>query len=69
MISSSSYVSAPSIWIGGGGSLICEGNRLSWYSSRREIWNVLCMAIEGGKASLYALVPIFAKILNGPIFL
>jgi len=29
---------------------------------------VLCMAIEGGKASLYALVPILAKILNGPIF-
>jgi len=27
------------------------------------------MAIEGGKASLYALVPIFAKILKGPIFL
>jgi len=33
------------------------------------MWNVLCMPIEGGKASLYALVPIFAKILNGPIFL
>ena len=33
------------------------------------IWNVLCMAIEAGKASLYALVPIFAKILNSPIFL
>ena len=33
------------------------------------MWNVLCMAIEGGKASLYALVPIFAKILNRPIFL
>ena len=31
--------------------------------------NVLCMAIQGGKASLYALVPPFAKILNGPIFL
>jgi len=30
---------------------------------------VLCMAIEGGKASLYALVPIFAKTLHGPIFL
>jgi len=30
---------------------------------------VLCMAIEGGKASLYALVLIFAKILNGLIFL
>jgi len=27
------------------------------------------MAIEGGKASLYALVPISAKILNGLIFL
>jgi len=33
------------------------------------MWNVLCMAIAGGKASLYALVPIFAKISNGPIFL
>jgi len=33
------------------------------------MWNVLCMAIEGGKASLSALVPIFAKILNGLIFL
>jgi len=33
------------------------------------MWNVLCMAIEGGRASLYPLVPIFAKILNGPIFL
>jgi len=32
------------------------------------MWHVLCMAIEGGKASLYALVPIFAKIWNGPIF-
>jgi len=31
--------------------------------------NVLCMAIEGGKASLYALIPIFAKILNGPFSL
>jgi len=31
--------------------------------------NVLCMAIVGGKASLYALVPIFAKIFKGPIFL
>jgi len=31
--------------------------------------NVLCIAIEGGKASLYALVPIFAKILHCPIFL
>jgi len=29
---------------------------------------VFCIASEGGKASLYALVPIFAKILNGPIF-
>jgi len=27
------------------------------------------MAIEGGKASLYALDPTFRKILNGPIFL
>ena len=33
------------------------------------MWNVLCMAIEGGKASLYALVPILAKILKGAIFL
>jgi len=33
------------------------------------MWNVFCIAIEGGKASLYALVPIFAKILKGPIFL
>jgi len=33
------------------------------------MWNVLCMAIDGGKASFYALVPILAKILNGPIFL
>jgi len=32
------------------------------------MWNVLCMAIEGGKASLYALLPILAKILNCPIF-
>ena len=68
MISSSSCSSSPSMWIGGGGSLICDGNRLSWLGSRREIWNVLCMAIEGGKASLYAFVPILAKILNGPIF-
>jgi len=30
---------------------------------------VLGNVIEGGKASLYALVPIFAKILNGPILL
>jgi len=68
MISSISYSSSPSICIRGG-SLICEGNRLSWQGLRKEIWNVLCMAIEGGKASLYALVPIFAKISNGPIFL
>jgi len=27
------------------------------------------MAIEDSKASLYKLVPIFAKILNGAIFL
>jgi len=33
------------------------------------MWNVLCMSMEGGKASLYALVPIFAKIINGSIFL
>jgi len=33
------------------------------------MWKVLCMTIEGGKASLYALVPTFAKILNRPIFL
>jgi len=33
------------------------------------MWNVLYMAIEGGKVSLSALVPIFAKILKGPIFL
>ena len=33
------------------------------------MWNVLCMAIEGGKASFYALLQIFAKILNGPMFL
>jgi len=33
------------------------------------MWNVLCMAIASGKVSLYALVPIFAKILNGPISL
>jgi len=33
------------------------------------MWNVLYMAIEGGEASLYALVPIYAKILNSPIFL
>ena len=33
------------------------------------MWNVLCMAIQGGKGSFYALVPIFAKILPGPIFL
>jgi len=33
------------------------------------MWNVLFMAIERGKASLYAFVPIFAKILNSPIFL
>jgi len=33
------------------------------------MWNVLCMAIEGGKAGLYALVPIFAKILNSSDFL
>jgi len=32
------------------------------------MWKVLCMAIERSKASLYELVPIFAKILNGPIF-
>jgi len=31
--------------------------------------NVWCMAIEGGKAGFYALVPIFAKILNGLIVL
>jgi len=30
---------------------------------------VLCMAIDGGRASLYALIPIFANILYGPIFL
>jgi len=29
----------------------------------------VCMAIEAGKASLYALVPILAKILNRQIFL
>jgi len=33
------------------------------------MWNVFCMAIEGGKASLYALVPIYAKIFNGLTFL
>jgi len=33
------------------------------------MWNVSCMAIEGSKASLYELVPNFAKILNSPIFL
>jgi len=33
------------------------------------MWKVLCMAIEGVKASLYALFPIFAKILNSLIFL
>jgi len=33
------------------------------------MWNGLCMAMEGAQASLYRLVPIFAKILNGPIFL
>jgi len=33
------------------------------------MWKVLCMAIESGDASLYAPVPILAKILNGPIFL
>jgi len=32
------------------------------------MWNVLCMAIDGGKESLYALVPMFAKVLNGQIF-
>jgi len=69
MIPSGSYSSSPSIWIGGGGSLICEGNRLYWSGSRRGMWSVLCMAMEGGKASLYVLVPIFANILNGPIFL
>jgi len=30
---------------------------------------MLCMAIEGGKVSLYALGPIFAKSLNGPMVL
>jgi len=34
-----------------------------------EIWKVLCLAIDGSSASLYALVTIFAKILNGRIFL
>jgi len=29
---------------------------------------VLSMAIDGGKAGLYALVPIFAMTLNGLIF-
>jgi len=33
------------------------------------MWNMLCIAIEGGKARLYALVPFFAKILYDPIFL
>jgi len=33
------------------------------------MWNMLCMGIEGGKANLYALVQIFAKILNGLNFL
>ena len=69
MISSTSFSSSPSIWIGGGAFLICEGNWLSWYGSRREMWNLFYMAMEGGKASLYALVPIFAKIIKGPIFL
>jgi len=32
------------------------------------MWNVLCMFIEGGKARLYALVPISAMILNGRLF-
>jgi len=32
------------------------------------MWKVLCIAIEGGRASVYALVPILAKILNDPIF-
>jgi len=31
--------------------------------------NVLYLAIEGGKASLYALIAIFANMLNGLIFL
>ena len=69
MIWLSLYLSSPSIRIGGRGSFICEGNQLSWLGSRREMCNVLCMAIEGGKASLYALVPILAKIVNSPIFL
>jgi len=29
---------------------------------------VLCIAIDGGRASLFALVPILAQILNGQIF-
>jgi len=33
------------------------------------MWNVLYLAIQGGKASVYALVPIFAKILKGLILL
>jgi len=33
------------------------------------MWKVLCMAIDASKASLYLLVPIFARIFNGPIFL
>ena len=33
------------------------------------MWNVLCIAIEGCKASLCAPIPMVAKILNSPIFL
>jgi len=33
-----------------------------------EMRNVMCIAIEGGKDSLYVLVPMVAKILKGPIF-
>ena len=33
------------------------------------MWKVLCMVIEGGNTSLYALVLIFPKTLNSPIFL
>ena len=32
------------------------------------MWKLLSIASDGGNASLFAFLPIFARILTGPIF-
>ena len=46
---------------------MCPGIGLSLYGSKREIWNVGCIFIDGGRLSLYALSPTRLVIVKGPI--